>query len=185
MPRVSESAGQDSDLKTLELALDDLRRENVRLRDARSAVTSQLGPLPISAAVIAGLVTAFPGGHPGHAQRHLTVIALAVFGVMALVSAAAGKLKPYRTLRDEHEHHQGEASPTRITERAATRVLGGPAPAASRRPSTPEWYAAMVDVERAVTAGLKQRFGWEWWALFAVRASFAAVIALLVAARLS
>jgi hypothetical protein len=56
-------ANGDDRLAALQAAYDDLRRETDRLRDARGAFTRQLGPLPISAAVVAGLVTGFAPPH--------------------------------------------------------------------------------------------------------------------------
>src|ERR1700724_2034424 len=100
----SGRAAATDDLATLTAALEDIRRENQRLRDARGSVTKQLGPLPISAAAVAGLTAAFPGAHPGSpAQRHLIYWALGVFGLMVLLSMRYSALRPYRKLRDAEE----------------------------------------------------------------------------------
>jgi hypothetical protein len=176
--------------RTLELALEDARRENLRLRDARAAVTHQLGPLPISAAVVAGLVTAFPGGHPGHAQHCLIVAALIVFGVMALVSAGCSMLKPYRKIRDglEADRQKLPVSPNGIADVLAEGITASTAaapPSDEDASRVMRWHAAMLELERGVAKGLRTGFDIEWWGLFAVQVLFAIVVVLLIVARLS
>jgi hypothetical protein len=43
----------------LKLEYEYLREESIRLREGRASLTRQLGPLPIGAAIVAGLVTGF------------------------------------------------------------------------------------------------------------------------------
>jgi hypothetical protein len=54
-PEVSRDETREREALTLEYEY--LRSENIRLRDGRGSLTRQLGPLPISAAIVAGLVT--------------------------------------------------------------------------------------------------------------------------------
>jgi len=177
-------------------ALDDLRRENLRLRDARASVTRQLGPLPISAAAIAGLLAAFPGhASLGGVQTALVVLAGLAFAAMIIVGMIFSKLRPYRELRNKIERNWPydaieSASPTRVVDqvrahsahggtRPSSPVTGAPASARVR------WYSAMIRVERDVREGLERGFDSEWRALFAVRALFGLVVVLLITARLS
>src|SRR5947199_10722841 len=87
-------------LKALELEYQYLREENLRLREGRANLTRQLGPLPIGAAVVAGLVTGFTGKtHNGV----LLIAALVLFGALVAVSICYSSMKPYRVLRRQHE----------------------------------------------------------------------------------
>jgi hypothetical protein len=103
----SPSTGAETyayDLEVLKLALADLQHENQRLRDARGSISRQLGPLPVSAALVAALVTAFPGSQSGSPwQQLLTAVALLAFFVMVVLSMAYSALTPYRKLRDTQE----------------------------------------------------------------------------------
>jgi hypothetical protein len=92
---------EDPELDALKLRFEDLRRENERLRDARSAITAQLGPLPISAAIVAGLVSGFALGGKTHLHERELHLALWLFGAMVLVSMLASTFRPYRKLRDK------------------------------------------------------------------------------------
>jgi predicted permease len=83
------------DIETLELIYDRIVRERDRLRDARRAVTAQLGPLPAAAAVVLGLFA----GLPDHVHnRGLVWAALAVFIGVILLSAWGIRVSPYRRL---------------------------------------------------------------------------------------
>ena len=177
--------GEANDLTVLKLALDDLQRENQRLRDARGALTRQLGPLPISAALLAGLVSVFPGENsedPIHTW--LTVGALVVFGVMVLLSMRYSALKPYRRLRDEHEGREAgadtkpvgdleearrgwmpnPASPEHVVDELVARYAptdgADRVSAANPEPGTEAaWYAAMIEVERTIR-GRYEKSSW-------------------------
>jgi hypothetical protein len=110
------------DLRVLRLALQDIRSENERLREARSSITAQLGPLPISAGIIAGVVAAFPGPRSGSAWQHALIIgALVAFALMVLLSMRYSTLKPYRKLRDELEgqRHVEQFQPSAAHAKAA------------------------------------------------------------------
>jgi hypothetical protein len=212
VPAENQPGAPADDLRVLELALDDLRRENERLRTARASVTKQLGPLPISAAAIAGLITVFPGGHAGsQTQRILIYVALGVFGLMVFVSIRYSALKPYRKLRDELEKELPEPKrPGRIAEaRADPDNPKAALPGGDQRSMEVRWYAAMIDVEKAVRGdttmrpttargvwllrlpwppqaeNLQDGFDLEWRGLFLVQCLFAVVVALLIIARLN
>lgn len=163
-------------LKLRELKLEDLRQENKRLRDARAAATSQLGPLPLSAAIVAGLVSGFASGGKAFAHYWLAVAALCVFGAMVLVSTLSSAFAPYRKLRARVEESRDK-------------------PAVAEE-NVEAWYDAMIAIEKEVHDGVSGRRGdrpWhaknledaydkEWKGLFATRALFVAVIVLLVLA---
>jgi hypothetical protein len=97
-------------LETLKLRLKDLQYENERLRNARSGITSQLGPLPISAAIVAGLVSAFTVTGKAHLKHTPAIWALIAFGVMVIVSITYSALQPYRKLREKAEEKQAAIS---------------------------------------------------------------------------
>jgi hypothetical protein len=172
--------------KLLRLRFEDLQRENERLRDARSAITSQLGPLPISAAIVAGLVSGFTVDGKAHLNHTLAHWALGAFGLMVLVSMISSILKPYRKLRDELEK-----DPTKC-------------PSGATDPT--DWYLRMIAVEEGVRGTSKSGFWssvagflplplpWraktlqtacdqEWKGLFLTKTLFVAVIVLLILAR--
>jgi hypothetical protein len=172
--------------KTLRLRFEDLQRENERLRDARSAITSQLGPLPISAAIVAGLVSGFTVDGKAHLNQALAHWALAAFGLMVFVSMVSSILKPYRKLRDELEA-DSDKRPSDAT-------------------SVTDWYSRMLVVEEGVRGRSKSGFWsavagflplplpWraktlqtacdqEWKGLFLTKTLFVAVIVLLILAR--
>ncbi|HTY97353.1 MAG TPA: hypothetical protein VMB91_09960 [Solirubrobacteraceae bacterium] len=187
---------EDDGLELLKDALDDLRRENLRLREARSSVTRQLGPLPISAAAIAGLLAAFPGhGSIGGVQVFLIVLAALAFLAMIGVSIIFSKLRPYRELRNRLERDWPwyaipQASPARVIDEVRARSAPGEAqsgPPAHEAPASTRmrWYSGMIRVELTVRTGLEDGLDREWWALFAVRMLFGAVVLLLIAARLA
>jgi hypothetical protein len=150
------------DLETLRAAYEEIAAENHRLRDARASITRQLGPLPISAAVIAGLVSVFPG-NSSQSGWHLAliVVALVLFAVMVIVSIAFSGLTPYRELRSAVEGEErarqiaqdaptdGPVNPSEVVDSVMARVQG--AQSVSGPPSArAHWYAAMIDVERQV-----------------------------------
>jgi hypothetical protein len=135
----------------LRAAYEDVLRENLRLRDARASITRQLGPLPISAAVVAGLVAGLPGkALNGNAQIVLLSISAALFLAMVLISSLAIRRHPYRTLRIERERERSE-SPSSIVrsvmeERAST---GG----GSVHKGQVDWYRAAIKLELEVRYG--------------------------------
>jgi hypothetical protein len=182
------ASGSDGRLETLRLKLEDLQHENERLRDTRATITGQLGPLPISAAIVAGLVSGFGTEGKAHLDTALAIWALGVFIVMVLVSIVSSILKPYRKLRDEIERD-------------------GPKPLEAKNRT--EWYERMIEVEeqardfrrRPKACPDQQRSLWwrlihrptkdlanacdrEWFGLFVTKTLFVGVIVLLIVARL-
>jgi hypothetical protein len=187
--------GVDHGLAVLKAAYEDNRRENERLRDARASVTRQLGPLPLSAAVVAGLVTGFapPGKQP---IQHTWMLWAAggLFAALVFLSILYSNLKPYRQLRSEKETSKDCRGPTQIVDR----VLNGPYEAFNTEVEA-EWYTRMIWLERAVRGGSRSK----WWehrapwrtdslvagfdkertGLVLVQGLFAAVIVFLILAR--
>jgi hypothetical protein len=180
----------DPELATLKLQLKDLQYENKRLRDARSAITRQLGPLPISAAIVAGLVSGFTVSGKAHLKHTPAIWALVAFGLMVVFSVAYSALQPHRKLRERAEDEPDH-----------------PKPSDARDPV--EWYSRMIRIERTVRgesiAPSKRWRRWlarvapfplpgqgrtlqtgcnlEWKGLFITKSLFVAVIALLIYAR--
>jgi hypothetical protein len=171
-----QTAGDQDDLDALKLKYAYVRAENLRLRDGRAALTRQLGPLPIGAAVVAGLVTGFTG------KTHnvgLLIAALVLFGVLVAVSIWYSSMKPYRVLRHEHE-------------------AKFPRSATSER----DWYKNAIALENALYGepskqkgyrrhrpaeinGLQEGYDRERSGLFVVQGLFAAVIVLLIISRIA
>jgi hypothetical protein len=174
-----------SDKDVLKLTLEDLQRENERLRDARGSVAAQLGPLPLSAAIVAGLVTGFGGAGKTHLDHACLVGALVAFGAMVLVGVLYSAVRPYRKLRDAAEQDcQPSASTSqlqylermiRIEDEVRGRSIGeGGSTTRLLRPVLP-WRAA----------NLQEAFDAEWQGLFVTKILFIAAIVLLIAARIS
>ncbi len=178
------------ELETLKLKLNDIQYENTRLRNARSEITRQLGPLPISAAIVAGLVSGFTVSGSAHLKHTPAIGALIAFVLMVVVSIAYSTLQPYRKLRE-----QAEANPKY------------PKPSDTSDPI--EWHRRMIKIEEAVRgkwvepSGRLQRLVFrlwpfplrnqdktlqtgcnlEWKGLFITKSLFVLVIALLIYAR--
>jgi hypothetical protein len=163
----------------LKAAYEDARNENERLRDARATVTRQLGPLPISAGVVAGLVAAFDTD--SIQSEGLLWAALAVF-VLFLVplSMIYSRLPPYRELRKTREEALNEQErPSKV----AAAVLQRPPPEAT--PLLTQWYRSMLRLETEVNADLVKHFERERRGLLYVQGLFALVIVLLVLSRIA
>jgi hypothetical protein len=181
---------EDPELEALKLRFEDLRRENERLRDARSAITAQLGPLPISAAIVAGLVSGFALGGKTHLHERELYLALWLFGAMVLVSMLASTFRPYRKLRDKAI--EDSEDPDAVDPEKAK--------------SAKEWYTRMIKLEETLR-GTSVRSGFwawlgallpipvpfrakslqsacdqEWKGLFLTKSLFVAVIVLLILA---
>jgi len=159
----------------LKLEYEFLRGENIRLRDGRAALTRKLGPLPISAAIVAGLVTGLAGEVEADA---FLWSALIVFGALVVVSILYSSMKPYRALRRE-----AERSPR-------------------SRESQEEWYDQAIELERTIygkpaprgprgylpsfnVQSLQDGYDRERRGLFIVQLLFAAVIVLLIVSRVT
>lgn len=184
----TQKRAEELELKTLELRFEDLRRENERLRDARSEITKQLGPLPLSAAIVAGLISGFTTSGKLHLNHTLTYWALVAFLLMVIVSSMSSVLLPYRRLRDKAENEDK-----------------GPRPAGKRTPKG--WYEEMIKLELKVRGETKSGAGaWisrhspvpipglakdlqsacdqEWKGLFLTKVLFVVVVVLLILARI-
>jgi hypothetical protein len=74
---------------------------NGRLRDARRAITSQLGPFPAASAVVVTLFGAVSKDMHGSQSTLLFGLVLAAFVAMVLLSTIAVFPRPYRKLRKE------------------------------------------------------------------------------------
>jgi hypothetical protein len=179
---------EESDkLKTLRLKLEDLQHENERLRDTRAGITGQLGPLPISAAIVAGLVSGFASSGKAHLNQALVISALGAFCVMVVVSITASVLKPYRKLRDDAEQEldkpRDATTPTQWYERMIAiehRVRG-----TSTRPSGVGGHLARLSPVPSLraTKDLQDGCDREWKGLFLTKTLFVVVIVLLILAR--
>ena len=173
-------------LETLELKLKDLQCKNERLRDARAKLTSQLGPLPISAAIVAGLVSAFAPGDTVTLDAGLAYAALGVFLLMVIFSAVFSGFAPYRRLREVVERNEAERKPD-------------PRPRPLETTDPVEWTERMIEIESAVRGEaalnsgtarinfepltLQDAYDQEWKALFVTKLLFAVGVGLLIAAR--
>jgi hypothetical protein len=124
----AEPPANEAYLATLKVAYEEIRRESERLRDARAFITRQLGPLPISAGVVAGLVTGFASS--GQSSIHhvwILYVAGGLFVLLAVLSIVYGNLKPYRQLCDEKlkawcpKHCDGLESPSGMIDRLTKR----------------------------------------------------------------
>jgi hypothetical protein len=168
---------------SLKLEYEYLRDESKRLRDGRAALTRQLGPLPISAAIVAWLVTGFTSDVEGDA---FIWVALGLFLALVVISILYSSMKPYRLLR-----HDVEADFPWSTD----------SPAA--------WYEGAIKLEREVyggPSGGEGGSGWRLWlqartpraitdlqdgydrersGLFLVQGLFALVVILLIVSRIT
>lgn len=170
-----------------------MRRENERLRDARASVTRQLGPLPISAAVVAGLVTGFD---PEKALNECWLIAAGILFIPLVgLSIWYGSIRPYRALRHEKEQQlPQERRPSTLVEK-----LLAPSDA---RVKESDWYAATLELEKKIygeprtrfhqrrrpkrtVSSLTEAFERERTGLLIVQTLFAFVIVFLVLARVA
>jgi hypothetical protein len=190
-------------LALLKAAYEDARAENERLRDARRGVTRQLGPLPISASVVAGLVAGF-----GSESIQCELLLWIALGLLVLVliplSIIYSNMQPYRALREDKEELlvkqkllKQDERPSKIAEELEKRELADP-------PTQVRWYKSMLTLERSIYGGGKRpcRHCWltprvwtpidsmvegferERSGLVAVQFLFGVVIGLLVLSRL-
>lgn len=87
----------DDRIRVLEKAHEDVVNERDRLRSARAAFTSRLGPLPASAAIVIGLA-----GSVADKLNPLWIVEAAVLlGLLIVISAVYSGLRPYRLIRAE------------------------------------------------------------------------------------
>jgi hypothetical protein len=150
------------ELETLKFVYEDLVRERDRLRDARRAITSQLGLLPTASAVVVTLFGALSNDIHGGRSTLLFGLALAVFVVMVLLSMiAVFPPRPYRKLRKE-----------------ALQKLPDGGRGLDQEPAV-EWLSSKIDLERRLTSRLETALGEERGALLLVEGLFLAQIVLL------
>jgi hypothetical protein len=197
----AEPSADDALVTTLKAAYEETRRESERLRDARASVTRQLGPLPISAGVVAGLVTGFaPSGQRVTDHVWILYVAGGLFALLVVLSIAYSNLKPYRQLRDEKlnawcpKNVDGLESPSGMIDRLTKR----PQRMATQQASA-DWYRAMIRLEQEIygqprakwsqnrfpgrIVSLQEGFERERSGLILVQGLFAVVVVLLILAR--
>jgi hypothetical protein len=144
-------------------------------------VTRQLGPLPISAGVVAGLVVGLDPDSIDH--KWLLWLALGLFGLLVLLSILYSNMRPYRVLRriKEKELPEAERPSTDVTEL--------------------EWYTRTLALENRIYGrdrerllewrlpwridSLQEGFERERTGLILVQSLFAVVIALLILSRVA
>ena len=85
----------DDRLELAKLRYQDVLDERDRLRGARAAVTSQLGPLPASAAIVIGLA----GTVADKVEEWALIGAGGLFAALVIVSMLFSSLRPYRVMR--------------------------------------------------------------------------------------
>ena len=127
--------------ETLRLVHEDLVRERDRLRDARRAVTAQLGPLPAASAVVVGLFGALSNDVHGPVLTSMFGIAVAIFVVIVWLSSRAIGRSPYRLKRVQALGKRGERLPEYLAK------------------SEDEWLLAMIDLERSSFYGTRRKDG--------------------------
>jgi hypothetical protein len=150
-----------SNLPTLRLVYDDLVRERDRLRDARRAVTSQLGPIPAVSAVVIALFGTLSDNISDSYSTLLFKVAIGAFILMVVISTIAVFRQPYRKLR----------------EKALGELPGGGQSLDGE--SEIDWLSTMIRLERKLTEGLERAFEWERGLLLVVQLLFVAQIVLL------
>ena len=168
--------GAPDRVDALKLEYDYVREENIRLREGRAALTRKLGPLPISAAIVAGLVTGLAGKVDGDAYLWSALI---VFGALVVISILYSSMRPYRVLRrdKEAESPRSTDSPAGWYEGAIAlekAIYGDPAG------KGPLAYLPRFKVE-----SLQEGYDRERRGLFFVQLLFALVIILLIVSRVT
>jgi hypothetical protein len=87
--------------EVLEHVYRDLVSERDRLRNARAGLTSRLGPLPASAAIVIGLA----GTAAGKVHSVWILEAAGLLALLMSISTVYSGLRPYRLLRARHQQH--------------------------------------------------------------------------------
>jgi hypothetical protein len=186
---------RDHEVAALRRSYEELRRESVRLRDARAAVTRQLGPLPISAGISISLVAAFSED----AAAGPLWVAFGLLFLLIGLSIAYSNMRPYRQLRAVREQSWRKQLAARHPE-AAQRAKKSGLLVEDLLPER-DWYAAMIELERQIYGDLDRTdnrhappthdlqdlqdgFDRERTGLFAVQLLFGLVIACLLLSRL-
>jgi hypothetical protein len=180
----------EPDVETLQLIYDRLVLERDRLRDARRAVTAQLGPLPAAAAVLLGLFAGLPENVH---NRGLVWAALALFIGVILLSAWGIRISPYRRLsgdldapttqdglRDDDSLPRKDWLLERIKQER--RIYYGAPAGGTQRPQN--WRDRWLTRARCQPLSLQASFDRERSTLLMVQILLAAEVVLLVVARL-
>jgi hypothetical protein len=136
-------------LASLELAYREACSERDRLRDARSAFSRQLGPLPVAAGISTGTIAVF-AGHVRHSA--FLWLALILLVVLVLISIMYSSVPAYRQIRAAKE--KGEGDEPRAKDNAGAVSSGSDrtvAPDPSGDDVSPaEWYRRMIRLEKAI-----------------------------------
>ena len=142
---MSSDASTDK-LAALELAYKQVTGERDRLRDARAFFARQLGPLPAFAGISAAVVAAFSDKIQ---HNWCLYVALALLGMVVVLSFLYSRVTPYRELRVQKEKKwRADLEPASD---------GGLQPE-DRLPKD-EWYRFQISVERDVYGSLPQGKG--------------------------
>lgn len=202
----SPDAAPDADdqRKTLEAAYNEACAERDRLREARSAFSRQLGPLPVAAGLSTGTIVVF-AGH-GRATGFLWA-ALGLLVAMVVVSILYSSIPAYRQIRaardDEAPGRPGEGGwaprPSGCGVKASSLELCDELP--RDNDSQLEWYRKMLALERRIygegskrprlglptfkPTDLQDAFDRERTGLYAVQVLFVLVIVMLALAELT
>ena len=87
-------------LELAKLRYEDVVSERDRLRDARAGLTSKLGPLPASAAIVIGLA----GTVADKVEQWALIAAGGLFAALVILSILFSSLRPYRIMRAKSSH---------------------------------------------------------------------------------
>jgi hypothetical protein len=185
-------AEHDEDIRTLQLAYDDIVRERDRLRSARASVTRQLGPLPVSGGIAISVVG---GLGRDRVDEGWLIVASGLLLLMVVVGILFSVLAPYRWLRAKHEDELAhEVASGKAAERAIVAIEHEVGFDEQLPPG--RWLTYMIELERRVygplRAGrgsfrhpfkirtLQDGFDAERTGLYLVQLLFVALIAVLV-----
>ena len=141
------------ELKTLKAAYEDVCSERDRLRDARSAFSRQLGPLPVAAGISTGTIVVF--ARHGREVGFLWA-ALGLLIAIVVVSILYSSIPAYRQIRAAKDREASKRSDEgRWAGRPDPVQVAASARRASAEPrrdvlSEVEWYREMLALERAI-----------------------------------
>ena len=184
-------ADRDEDIRSLQLAYDDIVRERDRLRSAQASVTRQLGPLPVSAGIAISVVGALARNR---VDEGWLIVASVLLLLLVVVGILFSVLAPYRRLRAEHADELArEATGGRGSEQTAGAIdhkLGFNEQLPTERwlktwSSSSDGYMGhcVLPDDRSdtpSTSGLQDGFDAERTGLYLVQLLFVALIAALV-----
>ena len=183
---------RDEDIRSLQLAYDDIVRERDRLRSARASVTAQLGPLPASAGIAISVVGALASNRVEDAWL---IVASVLLLILVLVGIVFSVLVPYRRLR---AHHEDEVARVTASPRAPEPTAGASEHELGFSEQLPRrlWLEHMIELERRIYGplhanrrsfrhpfnirSLQDGFDAERTGLYLIQLLFVALIAALV-----